>query len=158
MASRRPLVTAGGRVQELPSGDSLKVGQASLDASDLTADRTHKLPDANGTLALAGIPVSQQSGTTYTLAASDAGTIVQRTSATLNKVYVDASVFDLSNGPVVILLQQVGAGLMSTDPFDGSTTMNKGGMTASAYQRGSMMYVIVDSSSSFYVGGEVKFL
>lgn len=135
-----------------------KGARATLDASDLTANRTYALPDAGGTIALAGIPVSQQSGTTYTLAASDAGTIVQRTSSTLNKVYVDASVFDLSNGPAVVLIQQVGTGLMSTDPFDGSTTMNKGGMTATAYQRGSMMYVIVDSSSSFYVGGEVKYL
>jgi hypothetical protein len=136
-----------------------KPNTATLDWSALTAARTFKFPDKSDTLAVQSVPISQQGGTTYTLTPADVGTLVQRTNATLNKVYVDCTVFDLSKGPAVILLQQVGAGLMSTDVLAGSGgTMTKGGMTASAYQRGSMMYVIVDTNTNFFVGGEVKYL
>lgn len=133
--------------------------RATLSASSLTANRTLALPDAAGTLALQALPMTTQSGTTYTLVAGDANTLIRRTSSTLNKVLVDCTVFNLTNGPAIILIQQVGTGLMSVDVSPGSGgTMNKGGMTATAFQRGSMMYIVVDTSTSFYTGGEVKYL
>ena len=51
MAARRPLALVSGRVKELPNGDGLKVGDATLDASALTAPRALALPDKAGTLA-----------------------------------------------------------------------------------------------------------
>jgi len=51
MANRRPLALVSGRTKELPDADGLLVGDATLDASGLTAPRTLTLPDATGTLA-----------------------------------------------------------------------------------------------------------
>ena len=52
MSASRPLVLNGGRSGELPAGRALKVGLATIDATGLTAERTHALPNASGTVAL----------------------------------------------------------------------------------------------------------
>ena len=52
MASRRPLTAVAGRIKELPSGDSLKVGNASFDPTSLTTSRTVTLPDKSGPVAM----------------------------------------------------------------------------------------------------------
>lgn len=51
MANRRPLALVSGRTKELPDADGLLVGDATLDASSLSAPRTLVLPDKDGTLA-----------------------------------------------------------------------------------------------------------
>lgn len=52
MANRRPLALISGRTKELPDADGLLVGDATLDASGLTAARTFTLPDTSGTVAM----------------------------------------------------------------------------------------------------------
>ena len=72
MANRRPLALVSGRTKELPDADGLLVGDATLDASSLSAPRTLVLPDKDGTLAtMADIAVANyltdapSDGTTY---------------------------------------------------------------------------------------------
>lgn len=52
MADRRPLALVSGRTKELPTGDNLKIGNATLDVSALTTGRTVTFQDKAGTVAM----------------------------------------------------------------------------------------------------------
>lgn len=68
MANRRPLALVSGRTKELPDADGLLVGDATLDASGLTAPRTLTLPDASGTLLVNGRYDGGNASSVYTSA------------------------------------------------------------------------------------------
>lgn len=121
-------------------------------AAKVTVDAKGRVTAASSQV-LSNIVANVQTGTTYTLVASDAGAEVQMNNASANTLTVDASVFSAGD---YILVRQTGAGQTTiagaTSP---ATTITKGGATLKALQQGSLMYVRIDSSSTAYAGGEV---
>jgi len=97
------------------------------------------------------IAVNTQSGTSYTLQATDVGKEVQFTSSSAVAVTVDPSV---ATGGSIVLLRQVGAGQITVAGASG-VTVTKGGATLKSAQQGSGMYVRMENSTLAYVGGEV---
>lgn len=114
----------------------------------------NSLPYAGGG---ANIPANVQTGTTYTIATSDAGGEVQMDNPSANTVYVDASLF--TQPGVYVLVRQIGTGpttiAAASSPV---TTIIQGGPTLRAAQQGSAMYIRINSVTNpyeAYVGGEV---
>lgn len=137
---------------ELQPGDNgLVIGQATLDASGLTAARTLALPDKSGTLATTedttSIPADVVTATTYTLTSSDTGREKQFPNGCT--VTLDTSV--LTAGQVG-LLRQTGASAVTVVAAAGTTIYPS--TTRATGVQGALLCWRCAASSVAYVNGE----
>lgn len=96
------------------------------------------------------IPANTQSGTSYTLVATDAGKEVDRTNATNNAVTIDASVLPIGG---MGLIRRAAAGALVVTPASGTTILPaKASVTCGA--QGTALYWRCKSSTEVWVGGE----
>lgn len=121
MTVRRPLVLVSGAVKELPSGDTL--------------------PGSNPT-------VTSSSASTYTLADTDAGTVIEFTAAVT--VTVPST---LSAGFNVTMIQS-GSGQITVSAGSGSTIVSHGSYTKSAAAGAVVGLVRSATAGTYYFYGD----
>lgn len=99
-------------------------------------------------------PLNAQSGTTYTLALTDADGVVTCTNASTVTVTINNSVFSAGDRIAVI---QKGAGLVAFAAGAGVTIVSTGATTAAPTTRTqySAAQVIAESASSFTIVGDI---
>lgn len=164
MGAVKPLKrdTATSLPAELQAADTgLVVGQATLDASGLTAARTLALPDVAGTLATARTQVYYViTGTAGSALAAWANGIVHNTSTTgAFTLTVDGTLFSAGD---VILVRQASSYQLTVAAAAGSQLILSG-PTAKTAQLGSMIYIEIGKAGidatgtnvPIFVGGEV---
>lgn len=130
MATRSLLVfnPSTKRWEPLGDTDAVTAGRATFDMGGLTAARSISIQDVSGTLALANYsgPINAQTGTSYTLALSDAGLTVTLSNASPVALTVPENSSVAFPVGSVIYGRQTGAGQV-TIAGAGGVTVNAGG-------------------------------
>lgn len=96
------------------------------------------------------IAANVQSGTTYTVAATDAGKEVDRTNATNNATVIDASVLPIGG---MGLIRRAAAGALVVTPAAGTTILPAQASVTSGPQ-GKALYWRCKSATEVYVDGQ----
>lgn len=132
-------------------GSSADANETTLSVTNPTADRTITLPDASGTVLLNEIQFNAQTGTTYTLALSDAGKLITlgSSSATTVTVPTDASVAFPTGTQVN--LQQIGTGEVTVSGDTGVTVTGLGSKLLGQYAAATL--IKTNTNSWTIVGG-----
>lgn len=103
-----------------------------------SAARFNYMEDGIEAAAAPTVPATTQSGTTYTLALGDAGTVVEFTSASSVTLTVPTNASVAFATGTVIELLQYGAGVVTVSPAGGVTIRSPGGLLAARVQYSSL--------------------
>jgi hypothetical protein len=130
-------------------------------AGELTVDTTKNTVVVHNGSTAGGFPLSKQrasfattSGTTYTLALTDADGVVTTTSASATTVTVPPSVY--SAGDIITVLQQ-GAGQVTFSQGSGVTIVSTGGTASAPKIRAQYAgaQVVCTASNTFTIVGDI---
>jgi len=148
--------SAGNLVQGEPylitDEDRLAIGLSASSYEDYAKES--EIPTGGGSYdgtKLVGI--NAQSGTTYTLAASDAGKLVRCNNADSITVTVPKNSAVAIDTNTVITIQQVAAGVVTVEPVDGDVTLTGFDGYKTAGQYAAVQLIKIDTDVWTMIGG-----